>query len=81
VATGRDVAALEFDWRRIKRTAGGLLDKYKPYVVSWGQTNRLVARPFASAREAQQFVDKLKEKQLNTFRFTSARGEEVRPLE
>jgi Flp pilus assembly protein TadD len=81
VATGRDVAALEFDWRRIKRTAGGLLDKYKPYVVDWGQTNRLVAGPFATAREAQEFVGKLKDKQLDSFRFTSAQGEEVRPLE
>ena len=81
VATGRDVAALEFDWRRIKRTAGGLLDKYKPHVAAWGQTNRLVAGPFASAREAQDFVGKLKDKQLDSFRFTSAQGEEVRPLD
>ncbi len=81
VATGRDTAALEFDWRRIKRSAGGLLDKYKPYVAAWGQTNRLVAGPFASAAEAQDFVAKLKGKQLDSFRFTSAQGEEVRPLE
>ena len=81
VATGRDVAALEFDWRRIKRSAGGLLDKYQPHVAVWGQTNRLVAGPFASAREAQEFVAKLKDKQLDSFRFTSAQGEEVRPLE
>lgn len=81
VATGRDVAALEFDWRRIKRNAAGLLDKYKPHVAAWGQTNRLVAGPFASAREAQEFVAKLKDKQLDSFRFTSAQGEEVRSLE
>jgi hypothetical protein len=81
VATGRDVAALEFDWRRIRRGADGLLDKYKPHVAAWGQTNRLVAGPFASEREAQQFVAKLKEKQVDSFRFTSAQGEEVRPLE
>ncbi|HEY6814373.1 MAG TPA: SPOR domain-containing protein [Croceibacterium sp.] len=81
VATGRDVAALEFDWRRIKRNAGGLLDKYKPHVATWGQTNRLVAGPFANEREAQDFVAKLKEKQLDSFRFTSSQGEEVRPIE
>ena len=81
VATGRDVAALEFDWRRIKRNAGGLLDRYKPHVARWGQTNRLVAGPFASAREAQEFVSRLKDKQLESFRFTSAQGEEVRPIE
>src|SRR5690606_7534404 len=81
VATGRDVKALEFDWRRLKRNAGGLLDRYKPHVAAWGQTNRLVAGPFSSAREAQEFVAKLKEKQVDSFRFTSAQGEEVRPLE
>jgi len=81
VATGRDVAALEFDWRRIKRSASGLLDKYKPYVATWGQTNRLVAGPFPSAKEAQDFVAKLKDKQLDSFRFTSGQGEEVRSLE
>jgi hypothetical protein len=81
VATGRDLAALEFDWRRIKRNAGGLLDRYKPFVTAWGQTNRLVAGPFANAREAQEFVAKLKDKQLDSFRFTSAQGQEVKPLE
>lgn len=80
VATGRDVDALGFDWRRIKRAAGGLLDKSPPHVVSWGQTNRLVAGPFASAREAQEMVAKLKEKQIDSFRFTSDQGEEVKPL-
>jgi Flp pilus assembly protein TadD len=81
VATGRDVAALAFDWRRIKRNAGGLLDRYRPHVAAWGQTNRLVAGPFASAGEAQDFVTRLKEKQLDSFRFTSAQGEEVRALD
>lgn len=81
VATGRDVDALRFDWRRISRNAGGLLERYKPHVAAWGQTNRLVAGPFANAREAQDFVVKLKEKQIDSFRFASAQGEEVRPLE
>ena len=81
VATGRDVAALAFDWRRIRRSAGGLLDSHKPHVARWGQTNRLVAGPFASAAQAQEFVGKLKEKQVDSFRFASAQGEEVRPLD
>jgi Flp pilus assembly protein TadD len=81
VATGRDTAALAFDWRRIRRNAAGLLDAHKPHVAKWGQTNRLVAGPFASAAEAQEFVGKLKEKQIDSFRFASAQGEEVRPLD
>jgi tetratricopeptide (TPR) repeat protein len=80
VATGRDTDALEFDWRRIKRVAGGLLDRPAPHVAAWGQTNRLIAGPFTSAREADQLVAKLKEKQVDSFRFTSAQGEEVKPL-
>jgi tetratricopeptide (TPR) repeat protein len=80
VATGRDARALEFDWRRIKRVAGGLLDRPAPHVAAWGQTNRLVAGPFASAREADQMVARLKEKKVDSFRFTSAQGEEVKPL-
>ena len=80
VATGRDTAALAFDWRRIKREAGGLLDRPSPHVAKWGQTNRLVAGPFASAREADALITRLKEKKLDSFRFTSAQGEEVKPL-
>ncbi len=80
VATGRDTSALAFDWRRIKRQAGGLLDKAAPHVAAWGQTNRLVAGPFASAKEANDLVAKLKEEDVDSFRFTSAQGEEVKPL-
>jgi len=81
VATGRDTAALAFDWRRIKREAGRLLDRTGPHVVAWGQTNRLVVGPFADAREADQLVTKLKEKDIDTFRFTSAQGEDVKVLD
>ena len=80
VATGRDTDALEFDWRRIKREAGGLLDRPAPHVAKWGQTNRLVAGPFASTREADALIARLKEKKIDSFRFTSAQGEEVKPL-
>ena len=80
VATGRDADALEFDWRRIKREAGGLLDRPSPHLAKWGQTNRLVAGPFSSAREANELVAKLKDKKVDSFRFTSDPGEEVKPL-
>ena len=81
VATGRDSAALAFDWRRIRRSAGGLLDRAEPHIAKWGQTNRLVAGPFASVREADQLITRLKEKEVDSFRFTSAQGEEVEPLD
>lgn len=81
VATGRDTDALAFDWRRIKRSAGGLLDRAEPHIAKWGQTNRLVAGPFPSTREADRLIAQLKEKDVDSFRFTSARGEEVKPLD
>ncbi|WP_235911422.1 SPOR domain-containing protein [Croceibacterium soli] len=80
VATGRDLAALAFDWRRIKRTAGDLLAKREPFTADWGKTNRLVTGPYANAAEAQKAVSALKEKGLDSFTFTSAAGEEVVPL-
>jgi len=80
VATGRDTGALAFDWRRIRREAGGLLDRSNPHVAAWGQTNRLVVGPFASVKEANDMVAKLKEKNVDSFRFTSAQGEDVKRL-
>lgn len=81
IATGRDTKALGFDWRRIKRSAGGLLDKSEPHIADWGQTNRLLVGPFPNAKEANEFVADLKKKNLDSFRFTSAQGEEVKPLD
>jgi Flp pilus assembly protein TadD len=80
VATGRDMAALAFDWRRIKRTAGELLAGRDGFTAEWGQTRRLVTGPYANAGEAQKAVTALKEKGVDSFAFTSTAGEEVAPL-
>ena len=77
VATGQDIAAFRFDWRRMVREADGLLDRREPHRARWGQTNRLLVGPFASTREANQFVTQLGEKGIDAFRFTSSAGEEV----
>ena len=80
VATGQDIGAFRFDWRRISRAADGLLNSRDAYSAKWGQTNRLVTGPFASAKEAQDFVTSLQEKGVESFRFSSAAGEEVKKL-
>jgi hypothetical protein len=80
VGTGQDVAAFRFDWRRMVRTGGTLLNGREPYRARWGQTNRLLVGPFANVREANQFVTDLEEKGIDAFRFTSSAGEEVVPL-
>lgn len=80
VATGRDTAALAFDWRRITRGDPELFKGRKAYVASWGQTNRMVTGPFDSAKAAQDFVTALKAAGVDSFTFTSAEGEAVEPL-
>jgi Flp pilus assembly protein TadD len=80
VATGRDADALAWDWRRIKREGGELLSSKDAFTVRWGQANRLLTGPYASAAAAQQAVTALKAKGLDSFTFTSAEGEAVSPL-
>ena len=77
LATGRDVGALAYDWRRITRTAQGNLAGKEGYTVPWGEANRLLAGPYDSAREAQEVVGKLRAAGLDSFAYTSARGEEI----
>ena len=81
VATGQDLAAFRFDLRRIRRNAGGLLDHADAWTARWGQTNRLLVGPFASAREANELVTALAGHDISTFRFTSREGEEIQPLD
>ncbi len=81
VATGQDLSAFRFDWRRIVRSADGLLDGREAFTARWNQTNRLVTGPFESRSAAQQFITELGEAGVDSFRFTSAAGEEVVPLD
>ncbi|MEM9500714.1 MAG: SPOR domain-containing protein [Pseudomonadota bacterium] len=80
VATGRDVSALKFDWRRIARKAPDLLGDFEPHVVRWGQSNRLLAGPVSGSREARELVNGLKQKGLDTFSYTSPEGTEIQAL-
>lgn len=80
VATGRDLEAFRFDWRRISRKAPEILGEFKPMTAPWGQANRLLAGPFPSAKAAADAVTALREAGLDSFPFTSAQGEEISPL-
>ena len=80
VATGKDRAALKFDWRRISRKAEGALDGKGPFVTEWGEANRLLAGPYPSAKAAQDMVSQLKAIGIDSFSFTSAKGEVIDPL-
>lgn len=80
VATGRDISAFRFDWRRLQRNSDGLLEGKDAFHTPWGQTNRLLTGPFASEREAQQFVTDLGAAGIDAFRVVSAEGQEIKPL-
>jgi len=77
MATGRDIGALRFDWRRMMRRAPELLDGREAYSTPWGQANRLLTGPFASRDEARQLVRELRQQGFDSFSYTSAEGEKI----
>ena len=81
VATGRDLAALGFDWRRFVRQAPELLGDFDPHVTPWGQANRLLAGPLDNASQARNLINALAEKGISTFAYTSPEGTEIQRLE
>ena len=80
VATGRDLKALGYDWRRLQRAGGALLARHSAFTAKWGQTRRLLTGPFKTEDEADRTVSALKKKGVDAFEFTSDAGQEVAPL-
>ena len=81
VATGRDLRALAFDWRRFERQAPDLLGDFEPHVTPWGQANRLLAGPLDNASEARNLINALAELGISTFAYTSPEGTEIQRLD
>ena len=81
VATGRDKAALGSDWRRLVKNDPGVFKGKKPFVAAWGQSNRLLAGPFESQKEATAFVTALKQAGVaGAFAWSSAAGQVIDSL-
>jgi Flp pilus assembly protein TadD len=80
VATGKNVKALGFDWRRIAKEGGALLAKLKPHTTRWGEANRLLAGPIDSRDKAQALLRELKAKGIDSFLYVSPEGEEIQPV-
>ncbi len=81
LATGRDLEALGFDWRRFVRRTDGLLNDFKPHTTPWGQANRLLAGPLDSNDDARALINALAEKGIETFRYNSPEGTEIQVLD
>lgn len=81
VATGRDKAALGFDWRRLIRKAPEVFRGKRGQVSDWGQTNRLLTGPFESTAAANAFVAQLRRADIDgSFVWTSPAGQVVDAL-
>ena len=80
MATGKDLSALGFDWRRIARKADGALADKGPFTTPWGEANRLLAGPYESRDAARAMVNRLKEMEIDSFPFSSDEGQEIAPL-
>lgn len=80
VATGKNVKALGFDWKRIAREGGAPLAKLKPHTTRWGEANRLLAGPVDNRDKAQALVRELKAKGVDSFLYVSPEGEQVQPV-
>ncbi len=78
IATGRDKAALGFDWRKLARENPAVFKGQKANATVWGQANRLLAGPFATTKEANAFLAALKKAGVNgAFVWTSPAGQLV----
>lgn len=80
VATGRNVKALGFDWRRIAKEGGAPIARLKPHSTRWGEANRLLAGPIDTREKAQALVRELKAKGVDSFLYVSPEGEEIQPV-
>jgi Flp pilus assembly protein TadD len=80
LATGRDVTALGFDWRRFARQAPELLEGFAPHVTPWGEANRLLAGPLEDRAAARRLINALAEKGIETFSYTNPEGTQIQTL-
>ncbi|MGH6786332.1 MAG: SPOR domain-containing protein, partial [Novosphingobium sp.] len=81
VATGRDKAALGFDWRRLVREDAAVFRGKSPHVSAWGQTNRLLTGPFETQAAANAFIAQLRRADVDgAFLWTSPAGQVVDAL-
>jgi len=81
IATVPDRAALAREFARLRARAAEPLGGRAAYAAPYGRSSsRLLVGPFASAREAQEFVNRLAQREVEAFAWTSAGGQEIERL-
>jgi hypothetical protein len=81
LATGRDKAALGYDWRRMAREAAEVFRAKQPFVSALGQSSRLLTGPFQTEAAANAFIAQLRRADVDgAFVWTSPAGQVVDAL-
>ncbi|WP_417618986.1 SPOR domain-containing protein [Parasphingorhabdus sp.] len=80
IATGSNLNALKFDYRRMTKKQPDLFKSQTAWTSPWGQTRRLVVGPFADFKAAKVFEADLRKSGGDGFAWASADGVEVNEL-
>ncbi len=80
IAGGANKATLPREFARLRGLAADLLGSQQAWTTPLNATNRLLVGPFATAREAQTFVNRLAAQNLSAFAWTSPQGQEIERL-
>lgn len=77
LAAGSNRDALAFDWRRLSKAGGATLKGKEAHVAQVGRTNRLLAGPYPSIKDANAAVKALRDAGVDSLRYDSPEGQEV----
>lgn len=81
LATGRDKAALAYDYRKMTREDADVLRDRKGFTSPWGQATRLLIGPFDSQKAADALLARVRKAGISgAFVWTSPAGQVVDPL-
>lgn len=81
VGVGRDRKALAFDWKKLVKADPAVFKGKSPWVMPYGQTNRLMVGPFATSKAAAAFIAQLKKTDVSgAFPVSTDAGEVVDAL-
>lgn len=80
IATGSDLNALKFDYRRMSKKQVDLFEGQQAWTSPWGKTRRLVVGPFDDFKAAKAFEADFRKGGGDGFAWASADGVEVNEL-
>lgn len=80
LATGSNIEALKYDFRRMKRKNASLFGEMEGWTSPWGKTRRMVVGPFKDLASAKKFDAAYRKNGGDSFAWVSAKGTKVNKL-